>query len=314
VTPPVRVAFLGNDPWSVPPLDGLVAAEDIAVDLVVTNPPRPAGRGSSLRPTRVAVAARALGLRVLEVDGLRGTSGPKEVAASRPDVLVVVAYGELLTREVLDLARLGAVNLHFSLLPRWRGAAPVQHAILEGDDVTGVTVMLMDEGLDTGPILAASEEPILPEDDSGTLGLRLAEIGSRLLPESLRALAAGTSDPRPQDAARATIAPRLTPEERRIDWGQPAGSVVRRVRALAPEPAASAAFRGGSLKVFRAAEEDASGIEPPGRVVAVDRSGVVVSAKTGAVRLLEVAATGRRRMSAADWARGARVAAGQRLE
>jgi methionyl-tRNA formyltransferase len=150
----MRVAFLGNDAWSVPPLRALAGAADIEIELVVTNPPRPAGRGSELTATAVEETARELGLPLLEVDGVRGGEGFRALDELEPDGLVVVAYGEILTPEVLDIPRLGSVNVHFSLLPRWRGAAPVQRAILEGDEITGVTVMLMDEGMDTGPILA----------------------------------------------------------------------------------------------------------------------------------------------------------------
>ena len=192
----MRIAFLGNDAWSVPSLRALAAADDVDVELVLTNPPRPAGRGSQLTPTAVADAAGELDLPLLEVDRVRDGEGFDALDALEPDAIVVVAYGEILTPDVLDIPRLGAVNVHFSILPRWRGAAPVARAILEGDEVTGVTVMLMDEGLDTGPVLRTAETSIAPDEDAGTLGARLAELGAPLLVEVLRGLDDGSVEPR----------------------------------------------------------------------------------------------------------------------
>ena len=163
----VRLAFLGNDPWSVPPLEAIAGEPELEPVLTLTNKPKPAGRGSEVRSTAVADAARRLGIPLLEVDGVRSGAGLDALIQVRPDVVVVVAFGELLTHEVLELPPLGAINLHFSLLPRWRGAAPVQHALLAGDARTGVSVMRMDEGLDTGPILNQLEEDIRPDDDAG---------------------------------------------------------------------------------------------------------------------------------------------------
>ena len=308
---PVRAAFLGNDTWSVPTLERLARSEDVDVVLVVTNPPRPAGRGSKLTPTPVAGAARRLALPVEETETTRDEAFLDQLRSLAPDVSVVVAYGELLSTDVLSSPRLGSVNLHFSLLPRWRGASPVQHAILAGDPVTGVTVIRMDEGLDTGPVLARREEPIRSDDDAGSLGARLAGIGADVLAETLPGLAEGRVTPVPQGEP-ATFAPKLGPADRVIDWIQPADAVVRRVRAFAPDPGASTSLRGGDLKLFRA-DEAVPAKAPPGTVVDIDREGVIVAAGSGAVRLLEVAAPGRRRMSASDWARGVRDLVGERL-
>jgi methionyl-tRNA formyltransferase len=308
----MRVAFLGNDPWSVAPLRALSRASDIDVELVLTNPPRPAGRGSRLTPTAVADAARTLDLPLLEVDRVRDGAGFDALDALEPDAIVVVAYGEILTPDVLDIPRLGAVNVHFSLLPRWRGAAPVQRAILEGDEGTGVTVMLMDEGMDTGPILATLETPIGPEEDAGSLGARLAEMGSRLLVESMRRFEEGTVRPRSQDHAGATYAAKLLPDERTIDWTAPADSIVRRVRAFAPEPGAVTTFRRGRLKILRAADLGPFGwvsLSPmPARIGIRTDGRVTVDAGAGTkVELLEVAPAGRKQMTGAEWARGARI-------
>jgi methionyl-tRNA formyltransferase len=310
----VRVAFLGNDAWSVPSLEALAGEPETAVVLVLTNPPRPAGRGGRPRATPVADAARALGLPLVEAETTRRGPGLEALAASRPDAVAVVAYGELLGAEVLDLAPLGALNLHFSLLPRWRGASPAQHAILAGDERTGVTVMRIDRGLDTGPILGSLEEPIRPEDDAGTLGARLASLGAVLLVGVIRQLATAGLPARAQDEAGATHAPRLTAADRVLDWATPAEAVVRRVRALAPDPGATTTFRGEPLKVLGAGvgHDEAEGAAP-GTVVAWDDRGVAVAAGDGVVRLTEVAPAGRKRMPAAGWARGARFAADERL-
>lgn len=313
----MRVAFLGNDPWSVAPLRALWDAPDIVVDLVVTNPPRPAGRGSQLTPTAVADAARAKDLPLLEVDRIRDGEGFDALDALEPDAIVVAAYGEILTPDVLDIPRLGAVNVHFSLLPRWRGAAPVQRAILEGDEVTGVTVMLMDEGMDTGPILATLETAIGPEEDAGSLGARLAELGAPLLVETLRGLNEGTIEPRSQEHNAATYAPKLLPEERTIDWRQPADAIVQRVRAFAPDPGAVTTFRRGRLKVLVARAHPGSvgmlADTPALGAVLTGDGNPRVEAWPGLVELVEVAPAGRRRMSGEEWERGARIEPLERL-
>jgi methionyl-tRNA formyltransferase len=300
----------------VAPLRALADAANIEVELVVTNPPRPAGRGSHLTPTAVADAARTLGLPLLEVNRIRDGEGFDALDLLEPDAIVVVAYGEILTPDVLDIPRLGAVNVHFSLLPRWRGAAPVQRAILEGDEVTGVTVMLMDEGMDTGPVLATVETAIHPEEDAGSLGARLAEIGAPLLVETLRGLDEGAVAPSSQDHTGATYAPKLLPAERTIHWDQPADSIVRKIRSLAPDPGAVTKFREGRLKVLvaRAIDERERTADPsvPGVVERWDRD-PLVRAWPGFVELLEVAPAGRKRMSGEEWVRGAKIQPGERL-
>jgi methionyl-tRNA formyltransferase len=310
----LRVVFLGNDAWSVPTLEALAQAGDVDVVLVVTNPARPAGRGSKLTPTPVADAARRLGLPLAETETTRDEGFLERLRALTPDATVVVAYGELLSPDVLRVARLGSMNLHFSLLPRWRGASPVQHAILAGDPVTGVTVMLMDEGLDTGPVLASGAVPIRSDDDSGSLGERLARSGAKMVTEVLHGFAIGEPfTPSPQGASSSEpFAPKLGPADRVVDWHQPADAIVRRIRALAPDPGATTGWRGEDFKLLRA-EEAATMEGDPGTVVEADPNGVTVAAGSGAVRLLEVARAGRRRMSGGDWARGVHDVVGERL-
>lgn len=316
----MRVAFLGNDTWSVPSLRALAEADDVDLELVLTNPPRPAGRGSRLTPTAVADAASDMDLPLLEVARVRDGEGFEALDAMEPDAVVVVAYGEILTPDVLDIPRLGAVNVHFSVLPRWRGAAPVQRAILEGDEVTGVTVMLMDEGLDTGPVLLTVGTPIDDEEDAGSLGARLAALGGPLLIDALHGLDDGSLEPRSQDHAVATVAPKLLPDERTIDWTHPSDAIVRRVRAFAPEPGAVTTFRQGRLKVLEARDLGAHGhlLSETAPVVGQPRitegGGVEIHAGSSTVvELLEVAPAGRKRMSGAEWARGARIRAGEKL-
>ncbi|MEA2580562.1 MAG: methionyl-tRNA formyltransferase [Actinomycetota bacterium] len=312
----MRLLFLGNDPWSVPALEALVGNPAFDVTGVITNPPRPAGRGSQLTPTTVASAARRLEIDVLEAEGVRGGGGFDAIETAAPDVLIVVAYGELLTPEVLAIPRIGAVNVHFSLLPRWRGASPVQHALLAGDDRTGVTLMQMDRGLDTGPILAAVIENVRPTDDAGSLGARLADIGAALLVEALPPYVAGAREPEAQSEDGVTFAPKLGPADRVIAWEQSPDDVVGRVRALSPHPGARTSYREEPLKILRAeATTSAPWAAPsePGTVVSVDALGPIIAAGTGSVVLNLVAPSGRKHMTGAEWARGVRLQPGERL-
>jgi methionyl-tRNA formyltransferase len=304
------VAFLGNDRWSVPSLEALVASSHQVVT-VVTRVPRPAGRGGKLRPTPVAEAASGLGLPLSEVETVKGGSGLEALEDGKPDVLAVVAYGEILPAQVLDLPRVAPVNVHFSLLPALRGADPVRRAILEGLDTTGVTTIRMDEGMDTGPILLQSEERIAPTEDAGSLGDRLALLGGRLLVETLDGLESGSLEPRAQDHDRATLAPKLRPEEEWIDWAEEPEVISRRVRALGPDPGARTRFRGKVLKVLRVRTAETS--DEPGTFVEPAGEMPVVAARSGALVLELVTPEGSRPMSGADFARGHRPRPGERL-
>jgi len=312
----MRLVFLGNDPWSVPPLEALEVHPGFDVAAVITNPPRRAGRGSRLTPTAVADAARRLGISVLEVDGVRQGAGFAAIREAGSDVLVVVAYGELLSPEVLALPRLGAVNIHFSLLPRWRGASPVQHALLAGDRRTGVTLIQMDRGLDSGPILAAAVQDVLVTDDAGSLGARLSRAGAALLLETLPPYVSGALRPHPQSDQGVTHAPKLGPADRVLTWDTSAKAVAAHVRALSPRPGARTSFRGETLKFLRV-EVSTSASSPttlePGTVVSVDDQGPLIAAGSGSVRPVLVAPSGRKRMTGADWARGTRIQPGERF-
>jgi methionyl-tRNA formyltransferase len=307
----VRVAFLGNAPWSVPTVEALSTSQHRLMR-VVTRVPRPAGRGTALTPTPVARAARRLRAPLAEVETVKAGSGFEALAAEPFDVLVVVAYGEILPGAVLALPRIAPLNLHFSLLPELRGAAPVQRALLQGLPVTGVTTIRMDEGMDTGPILLQQEEPIRPTDDAGALGERLAAMGARLVVDTIDRLQSGTAQERAQDDAMATYAPKLRPEERVIEWSAGAEQVDRQIRAMAPEPGAITTFRGRNLKVLRASVRDGSfqgTAAPPAGVLfgLSTESGPRPAVGTGGhdVVILEaVVPEGRRHMSGEEFLRG----------
>jgi methionyl-tRNA formyltransferase len=310
VTRSLRIAFLGNDRWSVPSLLALSDSEHELV-AVVTAVPRPAGRGNELRSTPVAEAARAKRLPLVEAETVKEGPGRDALAASRPDLLVVVAYGEILPQTVLDLPRVAPVNLHFSMLPALRGASPVQTSLLLGLEETGVTTIVMDAGMDTGPVLLQRAERIEPQDDSGSLGSRLATIGAEVLVESADRLATGTAEPRPQDDALATFTKRIGPDDRVLRWTGSARDLVNLTRAMAPGPGASTTFRGEDLKVLRAEAVLASG--EAGMVVEATKEGVVVATGEGGFRPLELAPAGRKRMTASDFVNGFHPAVGERL-
>ena len=308
----MRIAFLGTPEVAVPSLDALVAADDIEVVVVLCNPDRPKGRSRTPVPPPVKVAAEQHGIEVWQPTRPREVL--EEFRALQVDACAVVAYGALLPADVLAAGGAGFVNLHFSLLPRWRGAAPVQHALRAGDEVTGVTTFVLDEGMDTGPVLRRVEVAIEPDEGAGALLARLAELGAPVLVESLRALHAG-EEPVPQPAEGATLAPKIHPEDVQLDLTRPAEELGWLVRSADPAPGAHTTFRGARLKVFGAvpvtAVETASAA--PGTVVALDREGVVVACGSGALRLTEVQPAGKPRMAAAAFANGARIEVGERL-
>ncbi len=307
---PLRIAFLGNDRWSVPSLRAIAGSRH-EVGVVITAAPKPAGRGNELRPTPVAEAAREAGLPLHEVETVKAGAGADALASSAPDLLVVVAYGEILPQAVLGLPAIAPVNLHFSLLPELRGASPVQTALLEGRDGTGVTTIVMDAGTDTGPVILQRTEVIEPGDDAGSLGERLASIGAEVLVETADLFANGAVEPRPQDEAAATFTKRLGPEDRVLRWSEPARDLVNRTRAMAPEPGASTRFRGEDLKILRA--EAVPAVGEPGTIVDTSKQGFVVATGEDGFRAIELAPAGRRRMRVSDFVNGYRPVVGERL-
>lgn len=306
------VVFCGTPGFAVPTLEALVRA-GFHVRLVVTQPDRPSGRGQQPVASPVKQAALSLGLPVVQPEKIKNNPDfRQQLEALAPRAIVVVGYGRLIPPWMLRLPPLGNINLHASLLPKYRGAAPIQWAIASGETVTGNTTMQLNEGLDTGPILLQQERAIEPEDTAATLGPRLAEAGARLMLETLRGLASGSITPRPQDDARATLAPILSKEDGRIDFQRTARDIWNRMRGFLPWPGAYTLFRGKNLSLHAAAPLDGQHI-PPGEL-RLERERLLVGCGGGtALELLELQLEGKRRMPAADFARGYRLATGEKL-
>lgn len=309
---PLRLAFLGSGRFAVPSLEALLrAGHDVAA--VVTQPDRESGRGRELTAPPTKPVALAHGIPVQQPRRIREPEAVAALAAVRPEVLVVVAYGQILPRAVLDLARQGAVNVHASLLPRYRGAAPIQWAIARGERETGVTTMQLDEGLDTGPILLARSTPIGPAETAGELQERLARLGAELLLETLDGLAGGRLQPRPQVHAQASLAPILKKDDGRVDWARPACEIAWRVRGFQPWPGMTATWQGRGLKLLRVAETE-PGPGSPGEILELGPLGLLVGCGDGTrLWLAELQPESRRAMPAAAWAAGARLRPGDRL-
>ncbi|MPZ53304.1 MAG: methionyl-tRNA formyltransferase [Acidimicrobiia bacterium] len=291
--------FLGTPEAALPTLGALASISDIR--LVITQPDKP--RGRSRRPLAPPVKEKAIdmGIPVAQPSGRNALTAT--IRAMAPvDAAVVVAYGQIISPAALEVPRVGWLNVHFSLLPRWRGAAPVAHALLAGDEKTGVSLMHLEEGLDTGPVFASEEVTISPEDDRGTLTATLAELGAGLLVANWAGTLDGSLQPRPQDDEQATTAPKLTPEDRIIDTNESADRIVARVRALAPSPGAQLDFSSGLHKILSAVVSEHPGPES-GQLVEAD-SRLLLGTGDGSVEVLEVQPPGKRVMGAADFLRG----------
>jgi methionyl-tRNA formyltransferase len=303
----MRLVFAGTPATAVPSLDALLASRH-EVAAVVTRPDAPAGRGLHVAASPVALRAEAGGVEVLKP---RRPSDPDFLDRLRqiaPDCCPVTAYGALIPQQALDIPRHGWVNLHFSLLPAWRGAAPVQHALLHGDDITGATTFQIVAALDAGPVYGVVTEQVRPADTAGELLERLAVSGAELLVATMDGIESGELAARPQPADGISLAPKITPEDARVRWDQPATAVSRLVRACTPAPGAWTALRGARIKLWPfAGIGDDSGLRPgPGQLRLQGRQ-VLVGTGTQPVRLGDVQPHGKRRMPAADWARGLRL-------
>ncbi|HEX3771503.1 MAG TPA: methionyl-tRNA formyltransferase [Polyangiaceae bacterium] len=306
-----RALFFGSPAFAVPSLDALHALADVAG--VVCQPDKPAGRGLTLTPPAVKVRALELGLPVTQPAKLKTGEFAAWVREQRADVALVVAYGRILRRDVLDGPRLGCVNVHASLLPKYRGAAPITWAVVRGESESGVTLMKLDEGMDTGPTFARVTTPVGPEETAGELGERVARLGADAVTAWLPRYVAGDFTLTPQDNAAATLAPILEKDNGRIDWTATAQRVHDHVRGMSPWPGAFTTARGKGLKVHATRVMNAGGGEGAGRVVMADKARVVVACGAGIVELVTVQPEGKRAMRAAEWAMGRGVAEGDVL-
>jgi methionyl-tRNA formyltransferase len=313
----VRVVFMGSPEFAVPCLRALAGAHDVAV--VVSQPDKPAGRGGQLTPPAVKVAATELGLPMFQPKSARNGDLEGALRVSGAELAVVVAYGKILPKAVLEALPRGCINVHASLLPKYRGAAPVQWAVIDGESETGVSIMQLDEGMDTGPVYLERRVTIEPDETSGELLARLAPIGADAMLEAIAAIEAGTARAQAQDHGRATHARMLTKADGAIDFAQPAAAVAARIRGVDPWPGAQAVLRGQTVKLFHAVAPTDATTQPraelsaPGTVLAIDPDGMHVAASDGVVVIEEIQAPGRKRMAATVFAAGRGLAVGDVL-
>jgi methionyl-tRNA formyltransferase len=310
----VRIVFFGTPAFAVPTLSALLDSSHSVV-AVVTQPDRPRGRGQKVRPEAIKSLAQERGLEILQPARLRDDAFLASFRSVDPDLAIVAAYGRILPSELLELAKLGFINVHGSLLPRWRGAAPVHRAILAGDAATGVTIMRVVPALDAGPMLATAQTDIGPDETSAELESRLASMGAELLVSTVDRLAGGPVVATPQDEQLVTYAPRLERRESRIDWARPSADVHNQIRGLQPWPLAAALLRGRRVSLLRshiasAARQQADA----GVVIGLEPDGIVVATDPGAVRIARLQAEGRQSLPAREFVSGSRLATGDRFD
>ena len=305
----MRVLFYGTPAFALPTLDALRERHEVVA--VVTQPDKPAGRGAKVTAPPVKLVAERAGIPVFQPRSARPPEVAEALRATGAELGVVVAYGKILPKAVLEAFPRGCLNIHGSLLPKYRGAAPIQWAVIRGERETGVAIMQLDEGMDTGPVLLERRVPISDDDTSGTLFARLAPLGADALVEAIAGLEAGALTPRPQDHTAASHAPMLTKADGAIDFARPAAEVAARIRGVDPWPGAVALLRGQPLKLFGA--RAAAGQGAPGEVLAVGDAGLVVACGDGAVAIREVQAPARKRLTAQQFAQGRGIAVGDRL-
>ncbi|MQA86210.1 MAG: methionyl-tRNA formyltransferase [Streptosporangiales bacterium] len=308
----MRVVFAGTPEFAVPSLEALRASSHEIV-AVVTRPDAPVGRGRKVAPSPVARYAAEAGFEVLKPAKVRDPEFLDRLRAIAPDCCPVVAYGALIPKAALDIPEHGWINLHFSVLPAWRGAAPVQYAILHGDEVTGATTFQIEEGLDSGPVYGVVTEPIGASDTAGDLLARLADPGARLLVATLDGIESGELRARPQPADSVSHAPKLATDDGRVDWAAPALHIDRQIRACTPAPGAWTTFRGARVKLYPVRKVDAGPTLRPGQLL-LERDRVLVGTGTTPVELGDVQPQGKRHMHATEWARGVRPRDDDRLD
>ena len=302
---------MGTPEFAVPSLEMLIKSEH-EIAAVVTRPDRPRGRGLELRPSPVKELVTGHGIKVLQPEKARAPDFIKDVKKIAPELIVVVAFGQILTRELLEIPLNGCINVHASLLPLYRGAAPINWAIINGERETGITTMLMDEGMDTGEILLQRSIPISPDDTAGSLHDKLAPSGALLLMETLSLLKDGMLKPKKQDNPQASYAPLLKKDDGRINWSLSAEMILNRIRGMNPWPGAFTEYRGKSLKILSADVADREG--QPGEILAVDRDTILVACARGSIEILEIQPSGKRRMTTPEFLRGHLVKQGDFFE
>lgn len=310
-----RIIFMGTPQFAVPSLQALFDRGENIV-CVVTQPDRPKGRGRKITPPPVKELALQRSITVLQPESIRGDDFHAELQSYEPDIIVVAAYGKILPGNIIDLPLLGTINVHGSLLPKYRGAAPIQWAIINGETETGITIMQMDEGMDTGDILLQEKLPIVPEDTAGSLAVKMAELGGKTLGTALDLLIAGKLKPTAQDNDQATLAPLLRKEEGLIDWSLDAARISCRIRGLDPWPTAHTLLSGKRLRLFSpevVADNLCMDTSEPGTVCAADRNGLLIATGDGCLRIREVQAEGSRRMGVDAFLSGQKIQAGTRL-
>ncbi len=308
----MKILFLGTSEFACPCLEALFSSPYTVAE-VVTQPDRPKGRGRKLTPPPIKTLATAYQIPLFQPEKLRDPSAIEHVQALSPDLIVVVAYGQILPQAVLSIPSLGCVNVHASLLPKYRGASPIARAILMGEKKTGVTTMLLDAGMDTGPVLLKEETEISAEDNLGNLQRRLAQMGAPLLLKTIAGLATGNLIAQPQDPAQASYAPKISREEGQIDWRHPARVLGNLLRALDPWPGAYSTWNGRTIKLFRPSVLEDQAMEPPGTLAEVTSRGLKVATTDGYLLIREVQMENRSRMSVDQFLRGNPIKSGQRL-
>lgn len=311
---PLRIVFMGTPDFAVPSLRALLEA-GYNVVAVVTQPDRPVGRKKVMTPPSVKAEALRHGLTVLQPVKLRSPEAVQELASYEPDLIVTAAYGQILPKTVLELPKYGCINVHGSLLPKYRGGAPIQRAIMNGETETGVTIMYMAEGLDTGDMIASVTVPIGPDDDAGTMFERLSEAGAKLLIETLPKIVDGTAERIPQQEADATYAPNLIRDDERVDWSRSAADIYNQLRGLSPKPGIFTMWNGKVFKIWKAKRPQSgmSGNAEPGTVLSIGEEGLEIAAGNGIFTATVVQPAGKKAMSVAEFARSGQMKPGDRL-
>lgn len=308
----LRIVFCGTPAFAVPSLRHLISQTDFQVEAVVTQPDRPRGRGQEMATSPAKDAALAAGIPVFQPEKIKSDAAYEEIKRLAPDVVVIIAYGQIISQRLIDIPRLGWINLHASLLPKYRGAAPINWAIVNGETRTGLTTMRIDAGLDTGPMLLKYETEIGGDETAPELTARLAEAGAPLVAETLRGLDRGTIEATPQDAAQAMLAPPLKKEDGRIDWWLSARKIHNRIRGLQPWPGAFTSFRGKSCQIWGKPLKPVAAGGMPGIILPTQEDGLlVICGGASVLRVEEVQLEGRKRVTAQEFMNGARIVPGE---